>query len=55
MTTIDVDSISGPLLIPGDLGSVVAVGECPFTVEEVSEDGSPSAPTGAVGKGSRFC
>ena len=55
MTAVDVDSISGPLLIPGDLGSVVAVDECPFTAEEVSKDGSPLPPGVAAGIGSKFC
>lgn len=54
MATVDVDSIWGPLLISGDLGSVEAVEECPFTVEAGLEDDSPPPPSGAVREGSRF-
>lgn len=50
--TADVDSITGLLLIPGDLGSVVAVGECPSRVEDEAENGSLAL---AVGRGSKLC
>lgn len=54
MATVDVDSIWGPLLIPGDLDSAGAVKECPFTVEAGLEDGSPPPISGADWEGSRF-